>query len=57
MLTNACCAACRSKYEQLLRELKIRPLKVQASRGVIVKLSEGSEVEVMAAEDVQAATV
>jgi hypothetical protein len=41
----------------LLRELNIRPLKVQAARGVIVKLSEGSEVEVMGAEEVAAATV
>ncbi|KAK9917922.1 hypothetical protein WJX75_009631 [Coccomyxa subellipsoidea] len=47
----------RPKYEQLLRELNIRPLKVQAARGVIVKLSEGSEVEVMGAEEVAAATV
>jgi hypothetical protein len=47
----------RPKYEQLLRELKIRPLKMQASRGVVVKLTEGSQVEVMASQDVAAATV
>ncbi|CAK0738860.1 hypothetical protein CVIRNUC_001103 [Coccomyxa viridis] len=47
----------RPKYEELLRELSIRPLKVQASRGVIVKLTEGSEVEVMGAEEQEAATV
>lgn len=48
---------CRPKYEQLLRELGVRPLKVQASRGVIVKLTEGSEVEVMGAEEAEAATL
>ncbi|EIE27524.1 hypothetical protein COCSUDRAFT_21435 [Coccomyxa subellipsoidea C-169] len=47
----------RPKYEQLLRELSIRPLKVQAARGVIVKLSEGSEVEVMGAAAVEQAMV
>jgi hypothetical protein len=47
----------RPKYEQLLRELGVRPLKVQASRGVIVKLTEGAEVEVMGAEDAEAATL
>ncbi|CAL8463454.1 g2988 [Coccomyxa elongata] len=47
----------RPKYEQLLRELKIRPLKVQAARGVVVKLTEGSEVVVMGAEEMEAATV
>ncbi|CAL5223845.1 g6428 [Coccomyxa viridis] len=46
----------RPKYEQILRELGVRPLKVQASRGVIVKLTEGSEVEVMGAEEQEAAT-
>ena len=39
----------------MLRELNVRPLKVQASRGVVVKLTEGAEVEVMPAADVQAA--
>ena len=47
----------RPKYEQVLRELGVRPLKVQASRGVIVKLTEGSEVEVMGAEEQEAATI
>ena len=47
----------RPKYEQVLRELGVRPLKVQASRGVIVKLTEGSEVEVMGAEEQEAATL
>ncbi len=46
----------RPKYEELLRELKVRPLKVQAARGVIVKLTEGDEVEVMASQDMAAAT-
>lgn len=41
----------------MLRELGVRPLKVQASRGVIVKLTEGSEVEVMGAEEQEAATL
>ena len=50
-------AWCRPKYEQLLRDLGVRPLKVQASRGVIVKLTEGSEVEVMGAEEAEAATL
>ncbi len=45
----------RPKYEEVLRELRVRPLKVQASRGVVVKLTEGAEVEVMAAQDVEAA--
>lgn len=48
---------CRAKYEQLLRELNIRPLKVQAGRGVVVKLTEGSNVEVMSSTDAAAATV
>ena len=49
-------AAGRPKYESLLRELKVRPLKVQAARGVIVKLTEGDEVEVMASQDAAAAS-
>ncbi len=47
----------RSKYEQVLRELNVRPLKVQAGRGVVVKLTEGSEVEVMSSTDAASATV
>ncbi|KAA6426307.1 hypothetical protein WJX79_004297 [Trebouxia sp. C0005] len=35
----------RSAYEKVIKELDIRPLKVQAGRNVIIKLQEGAEPE------------
>lgn len=31
----------RPAYERIIRELSIRPLKVQAGRNVVIKLQEG----------------
>jgi hypothetical protein len=42
MLLMACS---RSAYEKVIKELDIRPLKVQAGRNVIIKLQEGAEPE------------
>lgn len=36
---------CRPAYEKIIRELEIRPLKVQAGRNVIIKLQEGVSLE------------
>lgn len=36
---------CRPAYERVIKELEIRPLKVQAGRNVIIKLQEGAEPE------------
>ena len=35
----------RPAYEKIIRELEIRPLKVQAGRNVIIKLQEGVSLE------------
>ncbi|KAL3131131.1 30S ribosomal protein S15 [Trebouxia sp. C0009 RCD-2024] len=35
----------RPAYERIIRELSIRPLKVQAGRNVIIKLQEGQALE------------
>ena len=31
---------CRSKYDHVVGELSIRPLRIQAGRGVVVKATE-----------------
>jgi len=31
---------CRAKYDHAVRELKIRPLRIQAGKGVVVKQTE-----------------
>ncbi len=38
-------ACSRPAYEKVIKELDIRPLKVQAGRNVIIKLQEGAEPE------------
>ena len=45
---------CRSKYDRVISELSIRPLRIQAGRGVVVKATEEGLVvtpETTAGED------
>ena len=32
--------ACRDKYDNVITDLKIRPLRIQAGRGVVVRATE-----------------
>ena len=41
LLLTANCCNFRPAYEKVIKELDIRPLKVQAGRNVIVKIQEG----------------
>ena len=44
----------RSKYERCINELGIRPIKVQAGRGVVIRLEEGAQPEKVRAQDAEA---
>lgn len=45
LLLTANCCNFRPAYEKVIKELDIRPLKVQAGRNVIVKIQEGVDAE------------
>ena len=41
---------CRSKYDQIIANLRVKPLKIQAGRGVMVKVTEeGTKSQVLSA--------
>ena len=42
---EACPACCRPAYDRLIRELGIRPLKVQAGRNLVIRLTEVGAVK------------
>ena len=44
----------RPKYERCIEELGIRPIKVQAGRGVVIRLEEGAQPLKVRAQDAEA---